>query len=83
LYSLAEVHHVNVDADHVGNARGTSTRSWRVEQYSSVVVVLPVLHEQANHLPALLLEQQRGHRRVDAAGQTDDHCLSSLIFVPC
>ena len=31
----------------------TSTRSWRVEQYSFVVVVLPVLHEEADDLVAL------------------------------
>ncbi len=51
----------------------TSIRSWRDEQYSSVIVVFPVLHEQADHLPALLLEQQRGHRGINTAGQADDH----------
>jgi hypothetical protein len=37
-----------------------------------VIVVFPVLHEQADDFVALLLEQVGSDGGVDAAGQTDD-----------
>jgi hypothetical protein len=61
-----EVHRLELDADHV-------RRGGRVDQVLPgravlvVVIVLPVLHEQADHLVAGALEQQRGDRRIDAA----------------
>jgi hypothetical protein len=67
-----EVHHLEVDADDVA-AAATSTRSWREEQYSVVVIVLPVLHEQADDLPALLLEQHRRDRGIHPARHADNH----------
>ena len=39
---------------------------------SSVVVLVPVAHEEALHVVPLLLEQQGGHGGIDAAGEADD-----------
>jgi hypothetical protein len=66
-----EVHRLDVDADALG-------RRDRVDQVLArravlvVVVVLPVLHEEADHFVALALEQQRGDGGVDAAGESHD-----------
>ncbi len=71
-----EVDRLEVDADHVGDAR-------RVDQILARravrlgVVVLPVLHEHADDVVALLLQQPRRDRRVDAAGHADDHARAS------
>ncbi len=45
-----------------------------------VVVVLPVLHEDADHLVAGALEQPRGHGGVDAAGEADDDSDFTIAF---
>src|SRR6185369_17188152 len=37
------------------------------------IVVFPVFHEQADHLPALTLEQQGRNGGIDTAGQADHH----------
>ena len=37
-----------------------------------VIVFLPVLHEQAFHLPTLFEQAQCGNRGIDATGKTDD-----------
>jgi hypothetical protein len=42
------------------------------------VVVFPVLHEQADDLVAGPLEQQRRHRRIDAAGHAHHHGFTRL-----
>jgi hypothetical protein len=70
----SEIHHFDVDADHVGNADYIDQVLPR-RAILVAVVVLPVLHEQAEHVPALLLEQQGRDRRIDPTGQADDHCL--------
>ena len=46
------------------------------------VVVFPVLHEDADDLEALLLQQPRGDRRVDAARQADDDALRAALAHP-
>ena len=45
-----------------------------------IVIVLPVLHEDANDLVALLLEQISGDCRVHSATQTDHYALSSVLL---
>ena len=66
-----EVDGLELDAEHVGHRR-------RVDQIHARravvvgVVVLPVLHEDADHLVPLLLQQPRGDGRVHAAGHADD-----------
>ena len=68
----AEVHRLEFDADHVRGRR----RVDEVLARGAVlvrVVVLPVLHEETHDVVSLALEQQRGDRRVDAAGHADDH----------
>ena len=44
------------------------------------VVLVPVLHEQTFDLVSLLLKQQSGNRRIDAARHTDDHFGSVVII---
>ncbi len=66
-----EVDGFKLDADHVG-------RGGRVDQVLSrravlvVVIVLPVLHEQADDLVALLFQQPRRDRGVDPARHADN-----------
>jgi hypothetical protein len=61
-----EIHDLEVDADHLCDRRAVDEvlpgRAVLV-----IVVVLPILHEQADHVEALLPEEERGDRRVDAA----------------
>jgi hypothetical protein len=52
-----EVHHFDVDAERVGNAHHIDQILARGAVLVGIVV-LPVLHEQADHMPSLLLEQQ-------------------------
>jgi hypothetical protein len=76
-----EVHRFDLDADQLGHRH-------RVDQVLARgavlvgVVVLPVLHEQAEHLEALFLEQPGRDRGVDPARHADDdaparHVLAS------
>ena len=66
-----EVHGLDLDAHLVGHGH-------RVDEILArgavlvVVVVLPVLHEEADHVVALPLEQQRGDGRIDTSGEPDD-----------
>ncbi|MNO90474.1 hypothetical protein D3C76_819870 [compost metagenome] len=43
------------------------------------IIFLPVLHEQAFHLIALLLQQVRGNGGIDTAGHADDHFFLAVI----
>ena len=43
------------------------------------IVFLPVLHEQALHLIALLLQQVGGNGGIDTAGHADDHFFLAVI----
>ena len=69
-----EVDVLDLDADHVGHRR-------RVDEVDvggavlAVVVVFPVLHEDADDFMARLLEQPGGHGGINAAGQPDDDAL--------
>ena len=67
-----EVDRLELDADDVGHRRGVDEVGARRAVVVGVVV-LPVLHEQADDVESLLLEQPGGHRRVDATGHADDH----------
>jgi hypothetical protein len=69
-----EVDVLDLDAQHVGHRSGVQEVLAR-RAVLAVVVVFPVLHEDADDLVALLLEQPGGDRGIDAAGQTDDHTL--------
>ncbi len=66
-----EVHRLDLDADALGGGH-------RVDQVFArgavlvVVVVLPVLHEEADHVVARALEQQRGDGGIHASGEADD-----------
>jgi hypothetical protein len=52
-----EVHHLDLDAERVGDAHHVDQILAR-RTILVGIVVFPVLHEQADHVPALLLEQQ-------------------------
>ncbi len=60
-----EIHHLEVDADDLGD-RGAVDQILARRAVFVIVVVLPVLHEQADDLVPLALQEQRGDRRVDA-----------------
>jgi hypothetical protein len=53
------------------------------EQKLELIIVLPVLHEDADDFVAPLLEQIRGHRRVHAAAQTNNDSLSGFFLQSC
>ena len=77
----AEVHHLELDADHVAHRRHID-QILPARAVLGVVIVLPVLHEQAGHVIALLLEQQRGHRRIHPAGHANHHLHSVSVLLP-
>ncbi|MOA04795.1 hypothetical protein D3C78_1243660 [compost metagenome] len=61
-----EVDVLDLDADHVGHGGRVDEVDIRRTEFA-VVVIFPVLHEDADHVMALLLEQIGGHRRIHAA----------------
>ncbi len=67
-----EVHRLDLDAEALGDGHGIHEVLPRRAVLVGVVV-LPVLHEEADDLEALFLEQPGGHRRVDPARHADDH----------
>jgi hypothetical protein len=69
-----EVDVLDLDADHVGHGRGVHEVDVG-RAVLAVVIVFPVLHEDADDLIPLLLEQVRGHGGVHAATQSDDDAL--------
>ena len=70
-----EVGAVQLDAESVGHRLGIGQVFLR-RAVLGAVVLFPVLHEQAFHGVALLLEEQRGDGGVDTAGHADDDFLS-------
>src|SRR5208282_6164099 len=52
-----------------------STRSSRDAHYASVIVVLPVLHEHAEDLVSIVLEQPGCDRRVDAPRMAENDAM--------
>ncbi len=69
-----EVDVLDLDVQHVGDAGGVEEVLAR-RAVLVVVIVFPVLHEDADDLVPLLLEQVGRHRRIDTAGQADHHTL--------
>ncbi|EDT37445.1 hypothetical protein BamMEX5DRAFT_6774 [Burkholderia ambifaria MEX-5] len=67
-----EVHRFHVDADQVGDRHDVDPVLARRAVFA-VVIVFPVLHEQADHVVPLFLQQPRGHRRIDAARHAHDY----------
>ena len=65
-----KVDRLQLDADHIGN-RGAINQILARRAIRVIVVVFPVLHEQADDVEAGALQQQRGDRRVHAAGHAD------------
>ncbi len=65
-----EIDMLDLDADHVGHRGGIDEVDVRRAVFA-VVVIFPVLHEDADHLVALLLEQPGGDRGVDTTAQSD------------
>ena len=69
-----EVDVLDLDAQHIGHAR-------RIEKILArravdvIVVVFPVLHEDADDLMPRTLQQPGGDGRIDAAGEADDDAL--------
>ena len=67
-----EVDMLEFDADHVGHGSGID----EIDVGTAilvVVVIFPVLHEDADHFVTLALEQPGRDRGVDPAGQADHH----------
>ena len=73
-----EVHGGELDAEDVGDRRGVDEVLAR-RAVEIGVVVLPVLHEHADDLVPRALEEQRGDRRIDAAGQADDDAMAGRV----
>ena len=69
-----EVHVFDLDTDDVGH-RGRVDKIDVAGAVFVVVVTFPVLHEDADDIEALLLEQPRAHRGIDPAAQAHDHAL--------
>ncbi len=76
LVLLREVDGLDLDADHVRHG-GRVEEVLTGRTVFAVVVILPVLHEEAGHVVALFLQEPRAHRRVDASGEADHD------FFPC
>src|SRR5258708_67992 len=66
-----KVHRLDLDADALGD-RDRIDEVLPRGAILVVVVVLPVLHEEADHVVAGALQQERGHGRIDASGEADD-----------
>jgi len=71
LVLRGEVDVFDLDAQHVGHTGRIDEILPRGAELV-VVVVFPVLHENTDHLVALLLEQVGGHGRIHAAAEADD-----------
>ena len=69
-----KIHVLDLDADHVGHA-GRIDPVLARGAVLAVVVIFPVLHEDADHFVALLLEQPRAHRGIHAAAEPDHDAL--------
>ena len=66
-----KIYHLQLDADDIGDRSNVNQVLPRRAVFI-IIVVLPVLHEQADDVEALLLEQQGGDRRVYPAGHAND-----------
>ena len=71
-----EVDRFELDADDIGHRGGVDEVFARRAVFVGVVV-FPVLHEDADDVVALLLQQPRRHGRIDAAGHADDDAFTA------
>ena len=69
-----EVDVFDLDTDHIRDRRGIHEIDVRCAVFG-IVVIIPVLHEDADDLMPLLLQQVRRHRGVDSPAQTHDDPL--------
>ena len=67
-----EIHRLELDSDHLGD-RGAVDEVLPRRAVLVVVVLLPVLHEKADHVEAPALQEQRGDRRIHAARHAYDY----------
>src|SRR5258708_2340818 len=70
-----KVHRLELDSDHLGD-RGAVDEILPRRAVLVVVLLLPVLHEKADHVEAPALQEQRGDRRVHAARHAHDYAFT-------
>ena len=75
LVFLGEVDGLDVDADHVRRGGCVDEVLTRGAVFR-VVVILPVLHEEADDVEALFFEEPGAHGGVDAAREADHNFLT-------
>ncbi len=73
-----EVDDLELDAEQIGNRSDVDEVCAR-RAVLVVIVVFPVLHEQADYFESLLLQQQRGDRRIDPARHADDDSFGHAL----
>ena len=76
LVFLGEIDGFHLDADLVGDRQHVHEILLGRAVAVLAVVVFPVLHEQADHFMALLLQEQGGNGRVHSARHADDNFYS-------
>src|SRR6266581_725067 len=80
LVLRGEIHDFQIDADHLGD-RGAVDQVLPRRAVFVIVVVLPVLHEEADDFEPLALQQQRGDRRIDAARHAYDYPFACHLII--
>ena len=77
LVRCGKVDMLDLDADHIGHGGGVHKVDVGRAVFA-VVVIFPVLHEDADHLVALLLEKVGGDGGVHSAREADDNALFGM-----
>jgi len=72
-----EVHMLDLDAQHIGHA-GRIQKVLTAGAELAVVIVFPVLHEDADDLMALLLQKVRRHGGINPAAQAHHHTVTGI-----
>src|SRR6266581_2476676 len=75
-----EIHDLQLDSDHLGD-RGAVDQILARRAVFVIVVVLPVLHEEADDLVPLPLQEQRGDRRIDPARHAYDYPFACHLII--
>ena len=65
---------LDFNTDHIGHAGGIQ-KVLAAGAELAVVIIFPVLHEDADHIMALLFEQIRSNCGIYAAGQANDYTV--------